>query len=97
MNREQYLLLLLMEEAAEVSQVASKTVRFGLDSSNPVHPEEGDNEYKLNLEWNDMIAIMEVLEDEGIVTCKLNREAIDKKKKKLNKYYAMSQGLGKVE
>ena len=63
MNREQYLLLLLMEEAAEVSQAASKCIRF-----TGAHNHQGvSNIDKLSSEIVDFIAVLEMLLESNIL------------------------------
>ncbi len=64
MNRQQYLLICLMEELAEVSQQASKCLRFTTD-----HCYKGDDHSNLDelaMEWSDLCAIMQMLAPEGV-------------------------------
>jgi hypothetical protein len=64
MNRQQYLLVCLMEELAEIQQCASKCLRFTADHC---YKDDGhSNLDELALEWTDLCAIMEMLKDEGI-------------------------------
>lgn len=60
MNKTEYLLVCLMEEAAEIQQIASKCLRFGLDNWHPDHPET-DNLTELQRELTDFDAIRYLL------------------------------------
>ena len=99
MNREQMLLLLLIEECQEVSQRASKAIRFGMDEVQPDQPngETGNNRERLLREFNDLLAVMEMLSDEGhfghdgIFRIP---EWIEEKKKKIEKYLEYSKECG---
>lgn len=65
MNKTEYLLSVLTEEGGEVIQAATKAVRFGLDSHHPQR--DTTNETDLLVEFNQMVAVMEMLYKEGIV------------------------------
>lgn len=91
MNLQQHMLLLLMEECCEVAQNASKCSRF-----TPGHRatiEDLSNLEKLNSEYNDLLAIVELLKDEGIDLMR-NEALIENKKKRLKAYIQISQNLG---
>ena len=89
MNRIENLLVIASEEAHEVSmaanmigQVASKALRFGLDST--FNGKLTSNRDSLVLEFNHLIAAIEMLEEEGISLPGLyDRTMIDEKKKKV--------------
>lgn len=66
MNRTEYLLVCLMEEAAEIQQIASKCLRFGLDNYHPDRPET-DNLDELQRELTDFDAIRFMLNQSGVV------------------------------
>jgi len=62
MNKQQYYLLKLAEEATELAQVAIKCAQFGLDE---VHPNTLEKNYEaLNKEWNDVLACAILVESE---------------------------------
>jgi len=63
MNTKEHLLLLLGEECSELHLVACKASRFGLDD---IHTGETKREW-LTHEFNDILAIVEMLKEEGIV------------------------------
>jgi len=64
MNKTEYLLTCLMEECAEVQQIASKCMRFGLDNHHPSNPNV-TNATELQRELIDLDAIKFMLAEEG--------------------------------
>ena len=93
MTKQEHLLVLLMEECAEVSQRASKILRFGLkdkDGSEPGQPYT--NEQRLHFEVNDLLAILDmVYEGKNSYSSPM---AQLQKKKKVEKYLNLSKKLG---
>jgi hypothetical protein len=63
MERTQYLLICLSEECAEVSQRASKALRFGLQEVQS--GQEQTNAERIAQEFQDLLAIIEMLEEAG--------------------------------
>ena len=63
MNKEQSAFNQLMEECAEISIIASKIKRFGLDSYNPNDPEQTTNRTLLIRELNDLMAAIEIINE----------------------------------
>ena len=59
-ERTQYLLVKLMEEAAEVIQACSKAYRFGLDYNHPDYG-EGTNRAQITAELTDVLAAASLL------------------------------------
>lgn len=59
MTRTEHLLILLMEECAEVQQRASKALRFGLGEVQEGQPL--DNRERLSVELADVMAIVQML------------------------------------
>lgn len=92
MNRQEHLLTILSEECGEIAKEISKGLRFGLDDHHPT--QVGTNAEKINLEYNDLVAVLEMLNDEGILEVKLDRELIKRKKERVEKYllYAKERG-----
>jgi hypothetical protein len=84
MNTIQYLLINLIEECAEVQKSASKAMRFNMDTGYL----DSTNRKGMEKRLADMLAIVELLEDQGI----LNHSAIvsamvkSKKKDRVSKY-----------
>jgi len=67
MNKLEHLLTILMEECAEVQQAASKIKRFGADEGRDIAAKEyGNNTERLRYEINDLIAMIEMIEDEPV-------------------------------
>jgi hypothetical protein len=89
-SKEDYLIICLAEECAEVAQRCSKMLRFGKDNV-----QEGQfltNAERLIYEYNDLRAVVEMLEELKTIeldeeTCRLQIEA---KKAKINSFYAES-------
>lgn len=73
-NREA--LVILQEECAEVIQAVSKCYRFGLDNQ---HKSGATQRANLELEVGDMLALVDILVEQGVIdlnnlqTAKLNK------------------------
>jgi len=98
MKVDENMLVLLMEECAEISEVcgkigvrASKILRFG--GQEVQVGQLLSNTQRLIAELADMAGTIEYLVDAGIIT----RDDIDTKKAKINKFLAYSKSLGTVE
>lgn len=79
MNRLEHLLTTFSEECAELQQAISKSLRFGLNDGYP-----GTNRSNLSdmrLELNQLIAMVEMLEAEGIDLAPDHKIRADKKVK----------------
>jgi len=91
MNKQQLLLIMLMEECDELSQRASKALRFGLNEV-----QEGQsltNARRIIYEFNDLVSVLEEL------TNAKAGELIDDtmlflKKEKIEKWLAYSEEQG---
>lgn len=77
-------LLILQEECAEVTQAVSKIFRFGLESQWP----EGapTNQVKLQEECGDLLAMIDILIENGILSNELLDEAKKNKRNKLKQW-----------
>lgn len=95
MTFEENLLVILMEECAETSQRASKAIRFTLPEVQP--DQELTNAERIVYEFNDILAVMELLFESGAINKVVDQGAIDIKKAKIKKYLEYSQSLGTVE
>ena len=93
-NRFQFLLTKLAEEATEVAQIALKTQQFGLDSESPYTGET--NRLLLQKEFNDIWAVVSKLNKEFGVGCLIDTDLQINKDVKLEKYYQYSKDLGMV-
>lgn len=96
MNREQILLTILAEECVETAQRATKAIRFGMQEIQRDQPL--NNSQRIIYEFNDILAIMEMLKKEGyFVGDIIDSEAIIKKEEKIEKYLKYSKELGKLK
>lgn len=94
MNREQYLLMKVMEESNELGVRASKAARFGLHQEQP-EQDAGDNEERIIGEFNDLCAVLQML---GLDPFKIiNSDLVERHKKKVERYMALSMGYGKMD
>lgn len=76
---------ILLEEASEVIQAVSKVFRFGWDSCHPDVPNITNKEH-LTEELGDLLAMVKILCDKGIIDKNLLVSAIEYKTTKLSKY-----------
>lgn len=90
MNRLEILLIQLMEECCEVSQRASKALRFGLLEVQP--NQELNNKERLNLEISDLYGVLQILHNEYKIGG--NEEEMNKKITKIEKYLNYSKECG---
>ncbi len=95
MNLKEYILTCIGEEGAEIAQASSKCLRFGMVD---FHPQNGmqPNGDRLIQEVNDLIAMVEVLGENGFMdTSKLNAWEVKlAKKEKFYKYLGYSKDIG---
>jgi hypothetical protein len=86
MSKEQHLLTILGEECAEVAQLASKSIRFGLENMRP-------GQYKTNFERleEELGQLMAMADMIGLTPCP---KAYAEKPKAVAKYMAISKELG---
>ena len=91
MNTIEHLLVCLNEECAEIAQAADKALRFGLNDQRPGGTT--NNRMDIERECNDLIGVIELLIENGIMIHK-DRVAIEAKIEKVRKFmdYARSQG-----
>lgn len=95
MNRLQFLLGKLAEEASEVAQIALKTQQFGLEEcyvKTTLH-----NKGRTHAELNDLLGIVKMLNEEFDFDFKPSEEAMEAKRVKVNKYYIYSVNLGMIK
>jgi len=89
MNRREHLLVILMEECAELAKVASKSLRFGLDD----HGYGEANEVLLHKEFNDLVAVADMLLVDG-VGIRLDHDLVQGKEAKVEHYLEYSRLRG---
>ena len=93
MNHSEHLLTCLAEECAELSKAATKALRFGVNDKGP--KEMHTNAENIQFEFNDVLAIIEMLAEQGVVPLGDSRpEVLQRKKDKVNSYmeYASRKG-----
>lgn len=94
MTRLQWLLGKLAEEGSEVTKNALKTMQFGPIA---VAPDQTYNNFLLcHEEIDDMVAVIEMLNEEFRFGYRINRERVDDKKKKLEYFYQVSRDAGMI-
>lgn len=64
-DRTREILLILQEECAEVTQAISKCFRFGIDNFKPDKPKT--NLEHLEVELGDLLAMIDLLEQFGVI------------------------------
>lgn len=92
MNRTEHLLSCLAEECAEVAQRVSKALRFGLDEVQPGQPLT--NAQRIGQEFADLLAVVEMLEDEGAMDRPTDTHAIERKKAKVLAFMEYAEQCG---
>ena len=85
-EREEGLLLNLIEEANEVAQMAAKYLRFGSDSFNPEDPEETPNRILLAKEIGNLEHISLLMKREGFIDPGFVQRGRREKESRLEKY-----------
>jgi NTP pyrophosphatase (non-canonical NTP hydrolase) len=76
---------ILLEEASEVIQAVSKVFRFGWDSCHPDKP-NWTNKDHLEEELGDLVCMIKILCDQGVVSGSAIVRATEAKMDKLKKY-----------
>ena len=94
MTKTEYLIVCLIEELSEMQQELSKCLRFTINDKHPSKQET--NLEGVCREWSDVLAILEQLDDQGIVIESDDRQ-IDAKHAKLEKFMRYSEELGVLE
>lgn len=82
-DKTQEALIILQEECAEVIQAASKIYRFGIDNEHKSGATQREN---LELEIGDMLALVDILVDQGVINLYNINKANAAKKEKLKKW-----------
>lgn len=91
MDRKEYLLTCLIEECSEVQKEATKALRFGLDDN---WKDRGRQADRIVHEFIDLIAVYDMLINEGLLNNVTTEEMIQMKKERVHKYmdYARDRG-----
>lgn len=95
MNRTEHLLACLAEECAEVIQRITKAQRWGLAEVQP--GQELTNSQRIVQELQDLHAVIDMLDDEGIINMGIDRAAVEEKKRKVEHYIAYAKHCGALK
>jgi len=82
MNRAEHLLVILGEECSELHQETCKALRFGVHEQRDLPTSNHD---RIKKEFNDLLAMVDMLNDEGL-NIYINPTLIKKKREKVEKY-----------
>lgn len=93
MTKPEHLLSITTEECAEVSQRATKALRFGLNETQT--GQDRTNARRLRYEFSDLLGVYELMEEEGMVTWPIRKE-INAKKTKVRKFLKYSKKIGSL-
>jgi hypothetical protein len=96
MNRLQYLLNKLAEEAGEIVQIANKTSQFGLHEVYNDGKNQLSNRERCLEEIHDLFGIVHMLNEEFDLGFVITPQKLIDKKNKTNKFYQYSKELGMV-
>lgn len=100
MNRKEHILTIIAEECGEVAQRITKMLRFGVDEVTPGLEPHLDNNYRFYKEFADLLGMVEMAEDEGILISPDDDLMIkwkNDKVEKVEKYMEYSQKMGTLE
>lgn len=93
------LLLKLAEECNEVAHRVHKAIKFGLNEKQS--EDHKNNRERIEDELADLLTVMAVLIDEGIINHKPWSDAVEadikRRKERIEKYFKYSQELGILE
>lgn len=92
MNKTEHLLACLAEECAEVQHAVAKALRFGLDDGYP--GAASTNAQDIAREFQDVLAVVEMLEEEGVLERPTDTHAIERKKARVNEYMGYAESVG---
>jgi NTP pyrophosphatase (non-canonical NTP hydrolase) len=95
MTRTEHLLWIVAEECAEVAQRVSKAARFGLKEVQPGQPLS--NAERIVQEFDDLLAVVVMLKDEGCLPASGGKAALLAKKAKVEKFLRYSAECGTLE
>ena len=93
MNKKEHLLTCLIEEAAEIQQAATKALRFGLSDGYP--ESKTTNAQDISHEINDLIAVVDMCREHGIITQPAEAKAMyDRKRLRVEQYMDYARDTG---
>ena len=93
MNTKEHLLTCLAEECAELQQAISKALRFGLQDRYP--GSNTTNAQDIAKESVDVLAVIDLLQEQGIISKPREPQAmVDAKRKRVNEYMKYAKTTG---
>lgn len=98
MNATEHLITCLGEEASEIAQDCCKSLRFGLNDVNVLKPKGPNNRERLLTELNQLLAVVSLLVEEGILPagwCDVDAQIA--KKKKVKKFMDYARNVGALK
>lgn len=95
LNEIEHLLTILGEECAEVAQRASKAIRFGLEEKEP--GQDATNAERLHVEVDQLMAVLGMLQDRGILPRMENRQVVMDKQARVERYMEYARQCGTLE
>lgn len=96
MNRQEYLLTSLAEEASEIVHSTTKALRFGLDEIQPGKTET--NATRIISEIEDLMIIVEMLQIEGVLPYdEYKAESLAAKRAKIERYMEFARECGTLQ
>ncbi|MBU4427646.1 MAG: hypothetical protein L6406_04850 [Desulfobacterales bacterium] len=96
MNTTEHLLTCLAEECAELQQAISKALRFGLQDRYP--GASTTNAQDIAKESIDVLAVIDLLQEQGIITQPRETKAMyDAKRKRVNEYMKYAKITGALD
>lgn len=95
MELNDFYLLLLAEECAEVTQRVSKSLRFGNNETQK--GQELSNKERLSNELMDLLTIVDILKEKNLIDINAFNYHKEEKINKINEYLIYSQKQGKVQ
>ena len=95
MNITEHLLVCLSEECVEVAKEVSKALRFGACEIMLGQPLT--NAERIAKEFQEVLAIVEMLEERGVLQRPTDIHAIARKKKRVEEYMQYAISIGSVE
>lgn len=93
MTDNEHLLVFLSEECLEVAHIVSKALRFGLQDIEPGQP--FTNAQRIKQESTDIVAVMELVEEAGLLPDTRNIRDVEAKKAKVKQWLEYSHVMRK--
>ncbi|MEQ1644255.1 MAG: hypothetical protein ABL959_12480 [Pyrinomonadaceae bacterium] len=95
MKAQEYLMICVAEECAEIQQRITKALRFGLYEIQPGQPD--NNLVRIREEFNDLLGVLELVASHGTALMVIDRKQVDAKIDKVIKFMEYSEDLGLLE